>query len=57
MTKLGNTQLVLCYVRVERSARLELRGCDQDVWLVDDGASASSTQLEHQGYGSTGDTW
>ena len=46
-----------CYVRVECSARLELTGCNQDVSLIGDGASASSTQLEHWGYDSTGDTW
>ena len=27
------TAHLLCYVRVERSARLERGGCDQDVWL------------------------
>ena len=36
-----------CYVQVERSARLELTGCDQDAWLSDDGASASGTRSEH----------
>ena len=33
-----------CYVRVERSARLERVGCDQDAWLVGDGASPSGTR-------------
>ena len=46
-----------CYVRVERSARLELRGCDQDISLSGDEASASGTQLECWGYGSRDDTW
>ena len=46
-----------CYVRVERSARLERRGCDQDIWLSGDKASASGTQLEHWGYGNRDDTW
>ena len=46
-----------CYVRVECSARLELSGCDQDVLLAGDGASALSTLSEHWGYGSMGDTW
>ena len=46
-----------CYVRVERSAQLEQRGCDQDVWLSDDEASASGTQLERWGYGNRDDTW
>ena len=32
-----------CYVRVERSARLERRGCDQDALLSGDGACASGT--------------
>ena len=32
-----------CYVQVERSARLEQEGCDQDVQLIDDGASALGT--------------
>ena len=35
-----------CYVRVERSARLERGGCDQDVWLSGDEVSASDTQSE-----------
>ena len=34
----------LCYVRAERSARLELRGYDQVALLVVDGASASGTR-------------
>ena len=46
-----------CYIRVERSARLELTGCDQDISLVGDGVSASSTLSEHWDYGSMGDTW
>ena len=33
-----------CYVRVERSARLELAGYDQVSWPVVDGVSASGTQ-------------
>ena len=32
-------------------------GCDQDILRVGDGASASSTRLEHRDYGSMGDTW
>ena len=34
----------LCYIRVERSAQLEWRGCDQDVLLSGDEASASGTR-------------
>ena len=48
---------VACYVQVEHSARLELMGCDQDILLVGDRASASSTLSEHWDYGSMGDTW
>ena len=39
---------------MERSARLELAGCDQDVSLVGDGASASNTLSEHWDCGSMG---
>ena len=46
-----------CYVRVEHSARLELTGCDQDVSLIGDGASASGTLSEHWDYDNMGDTW
>ena len=46
----------VCYVQVERSARLERRGCDQGVWLSGDKASASDTQLERQGCGNRDDT-
>ena len=46
-----------CYVRVLRSARLERRGCDQDIWLSGDKAFASGTQSEHWGCGSRDDTW
>ena len=37
----------ICYIWVEHSARLEQVGCNQDVSLIDDGASASSTLSEH----------
>ena len=33
-----------CYIRVEHAARLEWRGCDQDVWLSGDGVSALGTR-------------
>ena len=36
-----------CYVQVECSAQLELRGCDQGVLLSECRASASGTLLEH----------
>ena len=49
--------LYSCYVLVERSARLELMGCDQDVSLVGDRVSVSSTLSEHWDYDSMGDTW
>ena len=57
MLHLVDTLLSSCYIWVECSARLERKGCDQDILLIDDGASASSTRLEHWGYGSMGDMW
>ena len=46
-----------CYVQGECSAWLELEGCDQDILLIDDGASALGTLSEHWGCGNMGDTW
>ena len=46
-----------CYVRVERSAWLELAGYDRVALPVVNGVSASGTQWEHWDYGSMGDMW
>ena len=53
----NKVDLLPCYVQVERLARLEWSGCDQDVWLSDGEASASGTQLERWGCGNRDDTW
>ena len=51
------TNCHLCYVRAERSARLELEGYDLAVWLVVNEASASGTRWEHSDCGNKDDTW
>ena len=54
---LAYSRCQLCYVQVERSAQLERRGCDQDVWLSGDEASASGTWWEHLDCDNKGDMW
>ena len=54
-----NTQKnnLVCYVRVERSARLERAGYDQVAWLIVTRDFASGTRWEHSDYDNTGDMW
>ena len=47
----------LCYVRAERSARLEQEGYDQVTLPFVTWVSASGTQWEHLDYDNKGDTW